>query len=303
MVKGKGKFNAWLSSFRPFVLSEAELRLNNIATNQFIVPDNRYGITSPADASNILSVGAYTNLDSWVNINNDTFQVNQSVGSLANLSSLGPTIDGRVKPEIAAPGLAVISSIPSQVDVETSEILAENIIISDSPRRALFSGTSMSTPVVTGSVALLLEHNPFLTHSEIKELITSSAVVDEDVLDWGAAPNMGFGYGKLSVLEALLATIELTNTQEIDPAEDLFRFSVFPNPASDVVNLKYTLPNSGNILIKVSNAVGQPIYQAEDFFTRGNHDLNLNIDNWASGWYIARITDGRSMATKVFIKK
>lgn len=302
MVKGKGSFNAWISSFEPFILSEAELRANNIPTEHFIIPDNKFGVTSPADAENILSVGAYINMDSWTNIEDDIINVGQEPGQLAHLSSLGPTIDGRVKPDITAPGVGVISSFPAQVDIEASKVLTEDNLISYSPPRAVLSGTSMSSPVVAGSVALLLEHNPFLTHAEVKELITNSAIVDEDVLALGSTPNRGFGFGKLNVLDALLGTIELTNIQDVDPADNLFNFSIYPNPVYEQLNLRYTLPSSGNILVKICNAIGQPVYQKEAFFTRGNHNMEINAKEWASGWYIARITDGKNIATKVFVK-
>ncbi len=294
MVKGKGTFNAWLSSFYPIILSEPER--SGFPAKHFKKPDNRFGITSPADAFHIISAGAYTNRASWTDINGRTLNGDQPVGSLANFSSLGPTFDQRIKPDITAPGKIMISAVPAQ------RSFPEHQLVDDSPR-AVFSGTSMASPVVAGSVALLLEHNPFLSYVEIKELLLNTAIIDEDVLAFGPAPNQGFGFGKLNVYEALGATIELTNTQEVERNPDLFRLSVFPNPVTQDLNLNYAIPNSGNVQIQIFNAIGQPMMTQEGFHPKGRHALEVDVRAWSSGWYVARITDGRAITSKVFVRK
>lgn len=294
MVKGKGVFNSWISSFFPIILGEPEK--SGFSLDNFQKPDNKYGITSPADAHNLISVGAYTNRSKWTNIDNRVFGADQPVGSLANFSSLGPTFDQRIKPDITAPGKIMISAVPSQLSYPL------NRLVDDSPR-AVYSGTSMASPVVAGAVALLLEHNPLLTYEEIRELLKSTAIVDEDVLAYGPNPNNGFGAGKLNVYDAILASIDLTNTREVEVAKDVFRLSVFPNPVSETLRLNYVIPNSGNIQIQVFNAMGQSILREQGFHTKGNHALQMDVSEWSSGWYVARITDGRATTSKVFVRK
>ncbi len=294
MIKGKGVFNAWISSFHPIILSEPEK--SGFPTRNFRKPDNRFGITSPADAFNIISVGAYTNRAGWTNINGETFGADQPVGSLANFSSLGPTFDQRIKPDITAPGKIMISAVPSQ------RSFPEHQLVDDAPR-AVFSGTSMASPVVAGSVALLLEHNPYLSHDEIKELLINTAIIDEDVLAYGDSPNRGFGFGKLNVYEALGATIELTNTQEVERNPDLLQLAVFPSPVTQLLNLHYAIPNSGNVQIQIFNAVGQNMLTQESYHPKGSHSMEVDVSEWSSGWYVARITDGRAITSKLFIRK
>ncbi len=81
-------------------------------------------------------------------------------------SSRGPTSDGRVKPDLLFPGSLIIScrargaALGNPLDLEYTEA----------------SGTSMATPHASGVAALLLEANPGLTPSEIKQLMMASAV-------------------------------------------------------------------------------------------------------------------------------
>lgn len=78
---------------------------------------------------------------------------------VAGLSSRGPsTVDGQLKPEIAAPGVAIDSAnVGSGVDATSKQ------------------GTSMATPFVAGAAALVRQARPALTPSEVKAVLINSA--------------------------------------------------------------------------------------------------------------------------------
>lgn len=95
-------------------------------------------ITPPADAFNVITVGAI----------NDT-------GMLANFSSIGNTTDNRVKPDVVALG------IPTQV-------------IATNGRPSTANGTSFATPVMCGMVACLWQARPELTAKQIITLVRRS---------------------------------------------------------------------------------------------------------------------------------
>lgn len=122
-----------------------------------------------------------------------------TVGSMADMgplgffqafnSSRGKTFDGRVKPDVSAPGYQITS--------------ADN---GTTAGYTIFSGTSMATPFVAGVALLMLEANPALTPQNVKDKIMQTAE------DWGRGPNNAaattgpdpeYGAGKLDAYAAI----------------------------------------------------------------------------------------------------
>ncbi len=100
-------------------------------------------------------------------------------GLLADFSSRGPTVDGRLKPEVAAPGVDIIAARASNTSMGT-------------PINAYYtkaSGTSMATPLVAGAVAWYLTVHPQATPLQVKQSFMTTG--------WVPNPNSAniFGYG------------------------------------------------------------------------------------------------------------
>ncbi len=114
--------------------------------------DWRY-ITTPADAFDILSVGAST-----------------AYGNKAFFSSFGPTIDGRIKPEVVAMGQEV-----NVASVFTDKVYPTN-------------GTSYSAPLVAGAMTCLWQAFPELSVKELKNVMLETASLAD-------SPNNRIGYG------------------------------------------------------------------------------------------------------------
>lgn len=105
---------------------------------------------------------------------------------IAEFSSKGPSFFGFIKPNIAAPGVDVRSSVPGGYD--------------------FFNGTSMASPHVAGSVALLWSAAVALEGDvESTRALLDTAAVDQDDVQCGGEPenNNAFGEGKLDVYAAL----------------------------------------------------------------------------------------------------
>ncbi|MGE5786088.1 MAG: S8 family serine peptidase, partial [Myxococcales bacterium] len=125
--------------------------------------------SSPADYPESYAVGAYN-----------------SRLSIADFSSRGPAINGDMKPNIAAPGEGVRSSVPGGYDI--------------------YDGTSMATPHVAGAVALMLSRAPALVGDVAgTRAILNESAIDTDDTSCGGTPefNASFGEGRLDAYRAV----------------------------------------------------------------------------------------------------
>lgn len=121
---------------------------------------NEKTILSPGISRNVITVGAVDDKRT-PNISDDT---------IAIFSSRGPTKEGINKPDLVAPGVNIRSLSNTKLDSYTS-----------------LSGTSMATPLVAGSVALLLNKNDKLTHNEVKKMLIKSCIdLNSDLDSQGA---------------------------------------------------------------------------------------------------------------------
>jgi len=115
---------------------------------------------------------------------------------VAGFSSRGPVFwDGVeiVKPDISAPGAAIYSTWPLNLDPDGYHTI---------------SGTSMATPHVSGVAALLLEAKPDLDVESIRQLLTSTARVEPSM---GNVPNNNYGSG-IADAEAAVVAATLSGT-------------------------------------------------------------------------------------------
>lgn len=158
----------------------------------------------------IISVGAYTSKNIYRNLSNSAIQISYftTVGLIAPFSSRGPTIDGRIKPDVVAPGNGVVGAINSYNTMYTRN---STVVVKELKREGrsflfgLMQGTSMAAPIATGVVALLLQQNPRLTPEGVKALLSKGAIKDpQTALGAGIADNT-WGSGKVSAIGALSA--------------------------------------------------------------------------------------------------
>ena len=95
---------------------------------------------------------------------------------LANFSSRGPTADLLMKPDISAPGVAILSTVPFSGAIRSSPT-----------GYAEMSGTSMATPHVSGAAALLIQSHPTWNVTKVKSaLITGAMAINESFWEAGA---------------------------------------------------------------------------------------------------------------------
>ena len=161
-------------------------------------------VTDPASAKNTLCVGATENVRAEVSAAAD------HAAQMAPFSSPGPTVDGRIKPDVCAPGTYILSTLSTQAS-------SANLGYGTYAANAHYTyngGTSMATPLVAGCAALvrqwLVERRGFAgtppTAALMKAILTGGA---HDVFgDAGTnveqpAPNVREGWGRVDLGETL----------------------------------------------------------------------------------------------------
>jgi serine protease AprX len=139
------------------------------------------GINAPGNAPWVLTVGASTT--------NGT--VPRGDDTMASFSSRGPTyLDWAAKPDLVAPGVGTVSLADpnSAFYVTKSQYLLPGSVPTGFQPYLSLSGTSMAAPVVSGTIALMLQANPSLTPNAVKALLQYTAQMHEgyDPLTEGA---------------------------------------------------------------------------------------------------------------------
>lgn len=160
----------------------------------FLEGDSEMTIAEPGNAQRVITVGAYVTKNRWISVvGEQTYE--GVVGELAAFSSHGPTRDGRIKPELCAPGAWIASARSQAASVADWTLLPGGDYF-------MLLGTSMAAPHVTGGAALILSLEPGLAWDELREALMQGARVDQWV---GAVPNVTWGWGKLSLPGAVEA--------------------------------------------------------------------------------------------------
>lgn len=200
-------------------------------------------------------------------------------GEVSFFSSCGPTIDGRMKPDVLAPGALVISAMNWQTDFSSypSEMVARTLDDKGNGHYYYFNlGTSMSSPVVAGGIALWLQAKSDLTPDEIRKTIKSTAVQDDVT---GSEPNNQSGYGKFDAYNGLKHILEAAGIDgiEADKAEA-------PNIWVESGTRIICVASSTHSRISVFNIMGAHVGQYDVASGLGQIDAS----SWAAGIYILR---------------
>lgn len=205
-------------------------------------------VSVPADAATALTIGAVSSSE-----------------VKAGFSSIGPTADNRIKPDLMAMGVG------ATVATQTGAISTN-------------SGTSFSSPILAGAVTSFWSAFPDKTNAEIVQMVKASA-------DKYSNPDNNYGYGipdfQLAYTNALLANAEFGKTT----------FSVYPNPASNQIAVNFP-ENISNAQITIYNNLGQSVLAKNV-----ENNAVITLDNLNAGLYIYKITSGSTFKTGKLIKR
>ena len=189
----------------------------------------------PAEATNVLAVGAVKFDETY-----------------ATFSSIGPSFDGRVKPDVMAKGQAA-----------TLSNTAGNIITAN--------GTSFSCPIMAGMITSFWQAVPNLTNQQVIDLVKQSS-------DRFSNPNEQFGYGipdfQLALNNALLNTV--TNAKD--------KFVVFPNPTNNDISISFP-KGFDNVKLTLYTTLGQAVMEKTNISSLST----ISLGSLNSGIYFYKI--------------
>lgn len=191
-------------------------------------------ISAPADVEDVLTIGAVDNS-----------------GLIAPFSSVGPTFDQRVKPDIVAMGWG-------------DKVVAYNGTYYNG------SGTSFSCPIVAGMVTCLWQSRPYATPREINDALRQTA-------NRALNPDFQYGYG---LPDFAAAMSELPEKKEVE-SDNLI--TICPNPSSGDIHIQ--LDEALNVSIVVNDVLGHRVLTYE--FNGLNHaSLERVLNQLRAGVYV-----------------
>ena len=170
--------------------------------------DCRYTIFSPSSSPDVICVGSTSYRTQFVNyLGEKKVYDSGQKGIRSSFSAMGPTLDGRIKPDVMAPGQNIISSYstffinnPKNVNASVKSDVRHFEYNGRTYAWNANAGTSMSAPVVTGAIALWLQADPTLTPADCLEIFAKTCTHYDASLSY---PNNLYGYGQIDVAAGL----------------------------------------------------------------------------------------------------
>ena len=205
-------------------------------------------VGTPADAFGVLTIGAV-----------------DSNGNYVSFSSRGPTVDGRIKPDVMAQG-------------------SSSAVIGTSGFVDFSSGTSFSSPIMAGVVACLWQSRPEIPNGQIMQIVRESAHLFNNPTD-----QMGYGIPNFEDAYNALQVLGIENDFLLS------NFALYPNPVSSRINISFP-QQIQEAQFTIHSILGNEILSTQISTTNNVVD----IETLTTGMYIATITsNNKSISFKV----
>lgn len=230
------------------------------------LPANTLG--APADGDSVLAVGAV-----------------DASGVRSSFSSVGPSADGRIKPDVTAMGSAVRLASSSNPATYTN-----------------LNGTSFSCPLTAGAAALIMEAKPHATNQQIMDALRTTA-------SQAGAPDRLYGYGIINATAAA-SSIAPTGVGDTPHADGIVLHPAYPNPFNPTTTIEYEIPARAHVRLTVFDVSGAVVARlVDETQSRGRKSVTWNARNslgapLASGVYLYRLeAGGAEQARKMVLLK
>ena len=201
VVEGGGKIEVYGSSTNAFHDDAADHRWNAALVGR--------NIFAPGCFQDVICVGATTHRQSIRNAAGLQFSGSkeEESGKIGYYSSTGPAMNDLMKPDVVAPGTNVVSSYSLFYHPE-KEVVGYSDYGGERYPWGVNTGTSMSTPVVAGVIALWLQAKPDLSPQDVMEVLKRSCSFPEKQFEY---PNNVYGYGEIDAYRGLMEVLSLSD--------------------------------------------------------------------------------------------
>ena len=273
--KSGGRVNVWADN--------SYLGFDSKSIDGFSAPDASSSTLAEIGGTGhkILTVGSYTTRNEYTANSGVKTTISETVVDLSSFSSYGPTADGRMKPEIMAPGCLVISAVSNN---DVSGILMYADYCEKNGRNNLYGymqGTSMSSPFVAGIVATWLQAYSQLSPDQLHEIVASTAHKDSFT---PAEADSIWGYGKINAVDGLKKCLDLATTgcKSIDNA-----FDGSVNVLGS--NVVITFPRDTHAVVNVAGLSGQLLLHKDLGRRSAGDTVNLSLPQHSQGIYMLSV--------------
>ena len=261
--------------------------LRNLAVdNRWNAAREGHNILAPGCFVAPVCVGATVHRLGYTNAAGEYMKTDDAKGLLAFYSSTGPAVNGLDKPDVTAPGTNVMSSYSSYYYEENPAITASNVAYSEVNGRqypwGANTGTSMSTPVVAGIIALWLQANPHLTREDIMGVFNRTCRHPDESLTY---PNNRYGYGEIDGYRGLLDILGLTGIKTISQHQPQH---VSLSVKGDHLYLQFTEIPHSPVHVSIYSVSGTLLWQQQ--FQPVQLETTIPLTMLTSGIYVVQLT-------------
>lgn len=279
---GNGRIDAWDFNF---VTNNLPSQNQFPFIKKYIKADTLQTMCTGFQCSpHVITVGNYVNLKQYKDVNNVTRFTTELPGQIAQNSSVGPTRQNAIKPDITASGNSIFAASDAATLASFTTLFPNTVLQGGYHKQS--GGTSASAPVVAGIAALYFQKNPTANSSELLQAITNCAYNDNYTTL--ALPNYRWGYGKIDAFQTLLCG---TNAVGIESNKINAVFSIYPNPFKNQSTLNFLTDTEKKITLY--NTSGQLVFV--DY--TNDKEYQLSPQNLAAGLYLLRCENEGIMQT------
>lgn len=292
LLTGSGLFHCWCFDLFGNALPSSTTYPNIVYYKQ---PDTTYTVCSSFQCSDrTICVGNYVNRVTWTDYNSNIFyDPTVTAGEIMWNSSVGPTRDGRIKPDITAPGAntmscGVISSMPAIIAGAPQYVGVGGFHVAD-------GGSSASSPCVAGCADLWLQQFPTGNWQDVKNAVIYCAMTDG--FTGSALPDNTWGNGKVDAFGMMTNCVLATNNQNISTENQI---QIFPNPIANGMDFQLHIGELNSLtVLEIFSVNGSLLFSKQ--IQKGENSVLIPGSLLNSGMYFVKLSDENSSRTEKFV--